>query len=711
MAELRLPVVALPGLSADSLGNYFASLGLLRVLSRKWPSTKIAWRDEVLQVVGGPSALDELLNELLRVASDRAWTPYDKAWSDAQKKGTKAKSGAPLALWQAYASERLLALSAAHAVPHAHVSLNPLLRSSGGRRDFENGRKAAVDKLAAPPKKGADPRRDSLSALLMGLPVHWLLDKLNAGSWFADATKLYNSGQRPARDSQASPWAMALACEALALLAGGASRRLGARSRAVGAFPFVTRPVAASAENEADRLRCEIWAPLWARPMTVPEVSALFQRGRAELAGRGALTPAAFATAIHKRGVDAGIDEFRRFTLGRTTSRKSVEPRLEGRYSLAAKAANAAITSVPLVLERATELIDCRRFPRDRKVGQRWHFEGLRGPIEAALLDVAAEPNRVEAGIALLDAIVSGLDRIDRNRRLREKRVRWQPLPIEWLPSLFANEATGVEARLALALVSGFPGALPFTAFRFGVSWTSDGMVAGRVRRRRFEHAKVAPARWVWRPGEVSRTLGAVLARSLLEEPKLDVPGKPWRGRAPLPASGDHLRRWLAGDLDEPLLAAWLSRLALFDWTRVPDEVRALAGRAPGSSSANGELALLGLLQPLADRRRLVIEALSPVDLLDDERGARTPEVARSLVMLVRSANLDAAVRLAAARYAMVGVRLATFDASWRTHDPDRLVAALLFPLSGRERATLFERWLRPRRPQGDSHAQDAQPR
>ncbi|MCW5889581.1 MAG: type I-U CRISPR-associated protein Csx17 [bacterium] len=703
-AELRLPVVALPGLSPDSLGNYLASLGLSRVLSRKWPPTRIAWRDEVLQMVGGPSTLDELVNELLQVASDRAWTPYDKAWSNAQQKGTKTKSGEPLALWQASAPEGLLALSAAHAVPHAHVSLNPLLRSSGGRRDFENGWKAAVDALAGPPKKGADPRRDSLSALLMGLPVDWLLDKLNAGSWFADATKLYNSGQTPARASQTSPWAMALACEALALLAGGASRRLGARTRAVGAFPFVTQPVAASAENEADRLRCEIWAPLWARPMTVPEVSALFQRGRAELAGRGALTPAAFATAIHKRGVDAGIDQFRRFTLGRTTSRKSVEPRLEGRFSLAASAVSASIS---LVLERATMLIEQRGFPRDGK-----RFAGLRGPIESALLDVAAAPDRPDAGIALLDAVVFALDRIDHNRSFREKRVQWQPLPIEWLPSLFEDEAPGVEARLALALVSGFPEALPFTAFRFGVSWTLDGEVDGRARPRRFEHAKVAPPRWVWRPGDISRAIGAVLARRLLEEPKLDFPGTRWRGRAPLPASADHLRRWLAGDVDEPLLTAWLSRLALFDWKLVPNEVRALAARAPASRSADGELALLGLVQPLVDRRRLVVDAVSPEDLLDDERGARTPGAARSLVTLVRSANLDSAARLAASRYAMAGVRLATFDASWRTHDPDRLVAALLFPLSGRERATLVERWLRPRRrPQGDVHAQDAQPR
>ena len=44
--------------------------------------------------------------------------------------------------------------------------------------------------------------------------------------------------------------------------------------------------------------------------------------------------PAAFATAIRERGVDAGVSEFRRFTLGRTTSSNTFEPRLEARFSL-----------------------------------------------------------------------------------------------------------------------------------------------------------------------------------------------------------------------------------------------------------------------------------------------------------------------------------------------------------------------------------------
>lgn len=718
--ELCLPVLALPGLSPDSLGNYLASLGLLRVLSRKWPSTRIAWRDEVLQVVGGPPTLDALLDELVRVAdaqteSDtdkREWTQYDKAWSDAQKRGTAKKSGAPLARWQAKAAESHLELFAAHAVPHARVSFNPLLGSGGnaGRRDFAAGWKQAVDALATAPKKtkgrgkkaaigssdstsAPDERRSELQAWLLGQPITWLIEKLAAGSWFSAATKLYNSGQSSAREGKTSPWAMVLACEGLAFFAGGASRRLGARSRVVGAFPFVILPIAANAEKEADRLCGEVWTPLWTQPMTRAEASTLFSRGRAELHGRGALTPAAFATAIRVRGVDAGVSEFRRFTLGRTTSANTFEPRLETRFALdAGPGGTYAVTS--LTLERATALIEQHGFPHDGK-----RFVGLRGPIEAALLDVAAEPDGAEAGVTLLDAVVTALDRVDRNRSFRAGKVRWEPLPLEWLPSLFADERPGVEARLALSLVSGFPVAQPFATYRFGVEWKYGPTYA------RYTHAERPPARWVWGPGELARVLGAVLSRKLLDqESKSD---KAPRGRSPLPATISQLSQWLAGGIDESLLSTWLSRLALFDWRTVPQEVRALTHSEVHRQRVDGDLAVFGLIQPLVDQRPLVVRNLSLSDLLADETGARTADASRSLVMLMSTGNTDAALRLASRRYAMAGAHLASFDTPWRSHDPGRLVAALLFTVSDRDRAVLFERWLRPRRRQqgGESHA------
>lgn len=710
-SELRLPTLALPGLSPDSLGNYLASLGLLRVLSRKWPSTRIAWRDEVLQVIGGPTSLDELLDELVRIAatqcdsdvSNREWTQYDKAWSEDQKRGTKAKSGAPLALWQATAPEAQIQFFAAHAVPHVRVSFNPLLGSGGnaGRRDFAAGWKKAVDALGAPPKvahrqgkkarasagaEGADERRTALRALLLGEPTTWMIEKLAAGSWFSEATKLYNSGQCTAREGQISPWAMTLACEGLAFLAGGVSRRLGARAaRAVGAFPFVTLPVAANAEKEADRLRGEIWTPTWSRPMSLAEASSLFSRGRAELRGRGALTPAAFATAIRRSGVDGGVSEFRRFTLGRTTSSNTFEPRLEARFSLAT-GTDVGATASP-TLEHITALIEQRGFPKDGK-----RFVGLRGPIEAALLDVAAEPTNPEAGIALLDATVGALDRIDRNRSFREGKVRWDPLPLEWLASLFSEVMLSTEARLALSLVSAFPVAQPFATYRFGVEWKHGATYAN------YTHTDRLPARWVWGPGDLARVLGAVLSRKILDQEA--EASKPHRhGRAPLPATVSQVRQWLDGYLDEELFAAWLARLALFDWRSVPQEVRTIVQRDDASvPKVDGELALLGLLQPLVDQRPLVIRDLGADDLLAEETGARTTEAARSLITFARAGNFDAVLRLASSRYSMAHARLATLHVTFAADSPDRLVAALLFTLSGRDRAVLFERWLRPRR-------------
>jgi CRISPR-associated protein Csx17 len=716
-AELRLPLLALPGLSPDGLGNYLASLGLLRVLSRKWPNTRIAWRDDVLQVVGGPPTLEDLLDALVRVASARAWTNYGNAWSDAQKKGTKAKSGEPLALWQAQAEESLLELFAAHAVPHARVSFNPLLGSGGnaGRRNFAAGWKQAVDALAtahaSTPKKSTgrgrkapvadgnsrsapDERLSELRALLLGQPVTWLLEKLAAGSWFSDATKLYNSGQSPSREGRISPWAMALACEGLALLAGGASRRLGARSRALGAFPFVTQAVAPEAAGEAGRILGEVWTPLWHRPMTLAETLTLFSRGRAELRGRGALTPAAFATAIRKRGVDAGISEFRRFTLGRTTSANTFEPRLEARFVLDAELGKTgAATSI--TLERVSALIEQRGFPRDRKVGQRWRFEGLRGPIEATLLDLATEPNRSEAAIALLDAVTAALDRVDRNRSFREGKVRWEPLPLQWLLTLFADEQPGVEARLALSLVSAFPAALPFATYRFGVVWNFG----------RFEHTERPPPRWVWGPGELARVLGAVLSRRLLDQEA--AADNMRKGRTPLPASTGHIDQWLAGEIDESLLVAWLSRLALFDWSKAPpSSVRSFINTDSTGARIDGKLALLGLIQPLVDQRSLTAQSLSRDDVLADVTGARTAWTARALVTLIRSENPAAAIRLASSRYSMGGAHVASFDVPWRACDSERVVAALLFTISDRDRAVIFERWLRPRRrqPGGDAH-------
>jgi CRISPR-associated protein Csx17 len=706
---MLLPVVAVPGLTPDSLGNYLASLGLVRVAARRWPSVRLAWHDIEPCLVGGPMSLEDLLDTLSAVAADKSWTPYERRWAEPQKQSTKAKSATPAALYQATTDEKELELLAAHVVPAAKLFFNPLLGSGGnaGKRDFSDGWTRAVEALAPTntPKKGqpdAAGKRRELSALLRGEPTTWTLEKLNAASWFSAANKLYNSGQTAFSEGVISPWAMVLACEGLAFFAGGASRRLGSRARAVGAFPFVVNGAAPREAGEAGRDLAEVWAPLWERPMTVREIATLFQRGRAEIGGRGAVTPAAFATAVTRRGIDAGISEFRRFVLGRTTSANTFEPRYEGAVVVRQPQESTAERPSPQsqatadALEQLLDLLD--KLPRDEKKGDRWRYVGLRGRLEASMVRVAADPDGPEAICEVLDAAVAALDRVDRNRAFRDLNIQWRPLPTNWIENLFGIEAADVEARLALALVSSFPASLPFALYRFGIE----------NKNGRFVHPQVAPARWIWSGGAIADPLTDVLLRRTLDWERagdLDDTNKPLgpvRVQPPILAPLRDVEAWLAGDTDDEALSRWLARFALFDWPRdaaapcKPSAIMSGRGRNPAG------LSLFGLLNPLFDLRPMNWNQ-STAGLSDQERNWRTPIAARTIAMSLIRGDVAGAIDITRRRYAMAGHPLAALDAPWQLAEPSRLLASLLFPIEDTERAKLLRRWLRPhRKPEGD---------
>jgi len=60
--------------------------------------------------------------------------------------------------------------------------------------------------------------------------------------------------------------------------------------------------------------------------------------------------------------------------------------------------------------------------------------------------------------------------------------------------------------------------------------------------------------------------------------------------------------------------------------------------------------------------------------------------------------DVERAVDVACSRYAMARMPLMRMDAPWAVADPERLLAALLFPLSDSDRVALVRRWLRPQR-------------
>jgi CRISPR-associated protein Csx17 len=687
-----LTVLPLSGLHLDSLGLCLSALGLLSLCSRHWPSLRGGWRGGVFYLAGGPATEDELIQFVAGIGERGEWSHYRKGWDKYQKADTKAKSGANTALWRAReADEESLALLQSHISPAARLSFNPLFGTGGnaGKRDFANGWAKATGAIEKPPKGWKrETLNADLAAFLRGEPGVCLAD-FNAGCWFGAANKAFNSGTaRPFRDGQASPWAMALACEAFGLFQGSASRRLGSARRAAGAFPFVTSGAAPTAPGEAGKNLGELWLPVWEQPMSLPEVAALFQRGRAEVNGRGATTSPAFAAAILQRGVDAGIREFRRFLLLRTTSENTFESRLASVISVAGKTESATATALTRMLEFREKL------PADRKKGKRWIYAGLRGPLDDALVAFAESPSP-ESARAAVDAMIGALRKADRNRghRAHKPSIQFQQLPGAWTAALL-DESGGdacAEACIGLALATLFAGkrtgkakkvsAAPFLPYWLGV----------QQRGTYCSMPEAVPFRRVWGAGRLTANLAAILHRRLMEEePFAEPPFGAWYRVA----LGD-IEAWLSGAVDDAEVERWAMRFSLFAWDK--DSVAAVSNRLGQSSPPDvhsGSLALFALFKPLF--QRVLLSTLLPDG--SKRQAAKVGPLPGIAAQLARG-DITGAVRLARTAYRAAGIEPAKLHSEeFSCADPQRLLAALLIPARGARLTELSLRWLSPRK-------------
>ena len=695
-----LPVVALNGLRADSLGIYLASLGLFSLVARKWPGVRAVWRNACFCLVGGPATLEQTVEYVSEIGQENTWTTYDKPWDDAKKadveesrKGRDRKTSRRTAHWRSLeADERSIPSFGAHLALDDRVRMNPLLGTGGnaGQRKFDRGWRNAVACIGKPPRgQSRDSLEVDLKAFLDGQACTYLGD-FSAGSWFGTANKIYNHGtKRPFREGEITPWAMALACEGVRYFAGGPSRQLGSRRQPKGAFPFVTTAMAPRNAGEAGGIEAEIWAPIWNQPMTEPELKSLFLRGRTELGGKGATSSAAFAVGVMGRGVDAGIAEFQRFLLLHTTSAQTFESRLATVVPVPKTNPDSATTRA---IRTIVELRDV--LPSDRKVGQRWRFSGLRGPLEQTLIDFAAvqpDEDRTEQAWALVDEMIGALVKVDRNRTFRGHNVRFRLLPGEWALMLFREDPPDREIRLALAISSlaGTPTAPPFLAHRIGVR--------NGTGRSRWEFPESPPTRRVWSGAALTENLCATADRRVMEA--LREAGRQPPFSAAIRVSLNDVNAWLCGEVDEERVRQWLDRLCVFNWG---GEANSEAARELQRSfvsarpAVDGALALYALFRPLASDR-LFRQVLRDSDI--QGTNASTCACLGRVIAMLRRGDVSGAAQVALDAYRSAGVALADFNVLPAGPDPDRLLAALVIPARDEQVSAVFRRWRSPTEP------------
>ncbi len=686
----QLTAISFNGLNTDCLGNYLAAVGLLIALSQRWTKLRGCWRNGGFVILTDDPSVD-LASIKKFLLKEWEATNYDRWWGNTQKADTKAKSSAGISRERNQRSVAEVRLLDAHLVATGRNKFNPVLGTGGnvGKRDLA---KAFRDSLKLLTKPESESWLDA--ALLGSLDVN-LPDLSNGGTWFVFANKTFNSGQAWYREGKLSPWAQILATEGAFLLVGGVNRRLGSRARPYAVFPFISEPANPESDGEIGMSRAEFWAPLWTFPATLTEVRALFQRGLATLGGRPAQAPHEFAVAVLSAGVDSGIGEFARFELRQTTSSQVYEAIPRQRIHVPPAGNSPSEMHCRVVSTLLVRLIESGwldRLPFEpRKSNQKGKFVGLRGPIEAAMVQLAEEPDEGERWRQLLKRLASAQSRIDLNKNLRERCVAIPPLAPDWFHHAWSETAPPeISIAQAIASVGWHLGhdSIPLQSNLFGTALRQRGKKWFALL------PETRPVQAVWAPGDPLQMILDVAERRLTDAEGL--PRAPFAGTRH--CSGTLIARFLCStDLDLGEVANWIPPLSLIDWSQQPRAAIRYSMVDNLSHASDGTVMLHALVRPLfhADQQ-------SDVFFDKEKRLFRRDQLPkanllRRLFHLLRFGEIDEAIQVLRDRYLAVG-RTIVMPPQGLVADGERIAAALLIPMSDHDVKHGLERWLQPSR-------------
>ena len=349
-----------------------------------------------------------------------------------------------------------------------------------------------------------------------------------------------------------NPWDFVLAIEGTLLLASATVRQLAAGARSRASFPFTTRnsTVGYGTASGNEKMRAEMWLPLWSRPASFAEVAHIFSEGRVQFSGRQkrmARTGFDFARAVAELGVDRGIDAFQRYGFLERNGQANLATPL-GRFEVQERPRATLIYEFDRWLEalrRATS--DAKRTPP--------RFTRALIHIEESSFQLCAngQPADLQATLMALGAAETELARSQRFCEQHALR------PLAGLSERWASECDdqSFEFELAAALASmrgeGKRGAFrthlePVEVMGRHVAWTQDDTGA------------------VWGAGTLTDNLAAVLHRRSIDARAAGAshPALASRRYASLAAIDAFLR----GETDDERLEALLRGLALLNWSR-----------------------------------------------------------------------------------------------------------------------------------------------
>lgn len=481
-----------------------------------------------------------------------------------------------------------------------------------------------------------------------------------------------------------NPWDYLLLLEGTLLFAAASVKRMEHRSGGLLGYPFCVRQAgvgygSASSSDEANA-RAEMWLPLWSRPSTVDELSALFSEGRAQVGGRTARNGVDFARALAGLGTDRGIDEFQRYAFQQRNGLSYFAVPL-GRFKVEAK---------PLVnLLAQPELdvwLDSFRRATSSDNAPSSVQRALRR-LESKILDLCQQK-----GASRLQAVLVALGEVEamlvQSAKWRERDLPFlKPVPLlssQWLIDCDDRDPNRSEFRLAVSLASMYSHTIG--DFRKHVEPVSvkGNLAEGRARWVEWLEDSSAATSVVWNADSLEDNLIAVLHRRIVEAVRLgeraDDGTLIFPGQSLYSASLSDVEAFLRRNTDDDRIAALVRGLVLLDWGRVLKD------------GAHEQLHR-GLTEAMPDATFGILKLCHSPWKVRDQFVRLDPTIAR----LASSGKAAEATNRAARR--LIGSRLppAIRAVSRDFATVRRIAASLLFPLSWHDVNLLADSVLKPK--------------
>ncbi len=466
-------------------------------------------------------------------------------------------------------------------------------------------------------------------------------------------------------DSRGSAWDFLLAIEGAILfsstLVARLSDRHGSASRFVASpFYFPTQGAGSGSLAEIDEFalnkgrrnpgRGEQWFPLWSRPTSLPELTAVIGEGRCAVRGRQASGSSDAALAINRLGVARGIDTF-------------------CRYGYLQRNNQATHFAVPL------GRVEVRERPTVRLLDD---LGGWLAAVRRVARDANAAARLVQAQRALADTVFSVLTHDDEPWRWQAvlmaaveveaiqvsgAGIKANPIPSlspGWLEA--ANDGSA-EWRLACALGSAaadYRGGRPVDSVRH--HWLPLDQTGRRFNVREKRLAK--DSRVVASGRDPVSDLIAVVTRRLVEASQSSERHLPLDAARGFGATPADLSLWASGQIDASKVLALARAFMAIRWDRAvrPEKFVWQASAVSWPDEAWMAMRLACLPWPLDTHRNI------PAD--------------EAMVNRLAAGGGSAACDLALRRLRAAGLRPAVYAACADHGTARRWAAALAFPIS-----------------------------